>query len=534
MIKQEISGQIINPTKDGYVFDSVGDRTVDEEIDTPPAYWSTNKDGSGDKYYSIKDDAYKVAIVDYTDDSYNQQAMTLKENITLYAQYRKPSFELMSYGSTAGVDDSGNLYYNPSSNPLVDLINSSGATKVWFTDKVATEVSGPNVETIDVSYKQEGGVVAWVYTNGNQKTVMVSTQKSGQKIIAPKDMSYLLFNCNSSFTTVLSENLSLRQTQNMTTSFYSATDITIANTNITNLTKTSSTNPTSGTFLNATSLQFKNVKFGNRSTKNDSILDGGLQSATNLESLSIDNCDFSLVNTLACIFDNMTALKYISIRNSDLSTIMQSDNILGTSSPAPIENVIISGKNLSLAGYNSFLVFSNCTMPEDATFMFAKSKIKDFELDDSATWSLTDMYGMFEDATNLTTVNFGKADTSKVGRMTSLFEDCTALTSLNISNFVTNKVTDMSKMFNYCKSLASIDVAGLDTSNVTNMSNMFTHCDSITSLDVTHFNTEKVTNMDSMFSVTNDDFPEPDTPVTTVKVPNLISTVTFFKLFCVA
>lgn len=69
-----------------------------------------------------------------------------------------------------------------------------------------------------------------------------------------------------------------------------------------------------------------------------------------------------------------------------------------------------------------------------------------------------------------------------------------------MSNFGTSKVTDMYGMFNNCSSLTSLDMSNFNTNQVTNMSYMFTNCNSITSLDLSNWDTSNVTNMSFMFN----------------------------------
>ena len=76
-----------------------------------------------------------------------------------------------------------------------------------------------------------------------------------------------------------------------------------------------------------------------------------------------------------------------------------------------------------------------------------------------------------------------------------MFDNCSQLTSLDVTGFDTSNVTNMSSMFDNCSQLTSIDVTGFDTSNVTNMYKMFYGCSQLTSLDVTNFSMSKISNV---------------------------------------
>ena len=116
------------------------------------------------------------------------------------------------------------------------------------------------------------------------------------------------------------------------------------------------------------------------------------------------------------------------------------------------------------------------------------------------TSQVTDMSGMFNSCSSLTSIDFSSFDTSKVTNMNRMFSGCSSLTSLDLSSFDTSKVTDMSCMFWSCKSLTSIDFSSFDTSQVTSMSKMFFGCSSLRTLDLSNFDTSKVTSMGGMFS----------------------------------
>ena len=92
-------------------------------------------------------------------------------------------------------------------------------------------------------------------------------------------------------------------------------------------------------------------------------------------------------------------------------------------------------------------------------------------------------------------------DTSKVTNMIGLFENCTVLTSLDLSTWDTSKVNSMWGAFNNCKTLTSVgDLSKWNTSNVTNMSIMFRKCTALTNVEgLSKWDTSKVTTTDAMF-----------------------------------
>ncbi len=113
----------------------------------------------------------------------------------------------------------------------------------------------------------------------------------------------------------------------------------------------------------------------------------------------------------------------------------------------------------------------------------------------------TNCYGWFKDFTNLTTIEgFEYLNTENVTNMTGVFNGCSSLTSLDLTNFNTAKVTDMKLLFANCSALESLDLSMFNTENVTSMPSMFNGATNLKTLNMSNFNTEKVNNMGHMFA----------------------------------
>ena len=96
-------------------------------------------------------------------------------------------------------------------------------------------------------------------------------------------------------------------------------------------------------------------------------------------------------------------------------------------------------------------------------------------------------------------INKWKIDTSQVTNIIGMFQSCSSLTTLDLSSFNTSNVTDMVSMFSDCPKLTNLDLSSFNTSKVTNIGHMFSNCSSLTTLNLSNFNTRKVTNMNYMF-----------------------------------
>lgn len=71
-----------------------------------------------------------------------------------------------------------------------------------------------------------------------------------------------------------------------------------------------------------------------------------------------------------------------------------------------------------------------------------------------------DLNYMFNECTNLVSVNTQDWDVSNVTTMMSMFRLCSSLTSLDLSGWNVNKVEYMNGMFQDCSNLTSLDLSG--------------------------------------------------------------------------
>ena len=109
------------------------------------------------------------------------------------------------------------------------------------------------------------------------------------------------------------------------------------------------------------------------------------------------------------------------------------------------------------------------------------------------TSAVTDMSGMFENCSNLTTIPL--LDTNNVTNMGSMFSGCTNLTE--IPQLDTSNVTEMNQMFYGCNNLTEVPL--LDTSKVTSFHQTFDNCSNLTAIPA--FDTSNVTEMNYCFSM---------------------------------
>lgn len=147
---------------------------------------------------------------------------------------------------------------------------------------------------------------------------------------------------------------------------------------------------------------------------------------------------------------------------------------------------------------NSFAKYN--TIPSTVYWFYGFSKLTSIKgIENLKTAEVTDMHGMFENCSSLTTLNLNGLSTSNVTDMSSMFRGCSSITNLNLSGFNTENVKSMYCMFEGCSSLNSLDISGFNTSNVENMTGMFDSCKKLTSLNLGNFDTSKVQYLSAMF-----------------------------------
>lgn len=141
--------------------------------------------------------------------------------------------------------------------------------------------------------------------------------------------------------------------------------------------------------------------------------------------------------------------------------------------------------------------------------------------------SLTSLYGMFKDCSNLIEVKFVNSldynvslnrtfascvnleyvdistlNTSNVTTTEYCFYGCSNLMSVNIHTNNFDNVTTMEAMFSKCSVLRYLDTMYMTTStNLTNLYGMFNECFELRNIYLGNLNTTNVTNMEYMFAL---------------------------------
>ena len=170
---------------------------------------------------------------------------------------------------------------------------------------------------------------------------------------------------------------------------------------------------------------------------------------------------------------------------------------------------------------------TECFDVKNVKLWYSNHKILWYTDNHKVTFKAGSMANFFKDCSTLQTINMAGFQTAAVTNMSGMFQDCTALTSVTFdnekitdsedpnygrfNNFNTSSVESMAQMFKNCGSLSSLNLAGLDTRSVQSMFEMFRGCEGLTTLKLDdadtkdnsgkflHFNTASVTDMSYMF-----------------------------------
>ena len=190
-----------------------------------------------------------------------------------------------------------------------------------------------------------------------------------------------------------------------------------------------------------------------------------------------------------------------------------------TYAPTSLKEFFYNCKTLETISGLEYLNTANIT---DMSSMFQEcSNLKSLDFTNFDTKNVSNMYFMFNGCSTLTSLDLTNFNTKNVSNMYGMFCDCSKLTSLDLTNFNTAKVTDMGYMFLGCSNLTSLDLTNFNTAKVTDMHGMFKGCSALTSLDLTNFNTAEVRDMNRMFYMLD----EASTALTTIYVSdNFVTT----------
>ena len=415
-IQTVISGSVLLPSKDGFKFD-YWDKTS-----TAKSYWTTNKDGTGTKYFSVQDDTTHIVDED-------GNIPDLKQDMVLYANYEEISYTL----------EIGNEFRKH----IPDL-----AQTIQFTDEEAPE----GAVLTDVSEKKNGSVVAWM--DDTSHICYISTQQEGKKVQFNKDCSYMFYN-NLNLTTLLGvSHFDTSKVTDMEYMFYNCSRLTALDLSSFDTSKVTDMHAMFNYCSRLTALDLSS--FDTSNVTNMSFMFSGCKSLT---SLNVSNWDTSNVTDMRLMFDKCSSLTTLDASHFDTSKVTDMSKMFsGCESLASLDVSHFDTSNVT----DMHAMFDGC------------ASLVSLDVSNWDTSNVTNMTSMFNVCSNLTALDVSHFDTSNVTNMSFMFNACSNLTALDVSQFNTSNVIDMRCMFFSCYKLSTILIGPeWTTQNVQNGDGMF-------------------------------------------------------------
>ena len=395
-IQTVISGSVLLPSKDGFKFD-YWDKTS-----TAKSYWTTNKDGTGTKYFSIQDDTTHIVDED-------GNIPDLKQDMVLYANY-----EEVSYTLEFGLKFQNHIPDN--------------ATSVVFTDEEA-----PDGATLtDVSEKKNGAVVGWL----EGTTWKVSSQKAGQKIQFNEDC-YGMFKCSDSvyvYTFVDGK-------------FYYPKNINITSILFSDFIDTSKTTDMRHMFADYKGSELDVSHFDTSKVTTLANMFNGCES---LASLDVSHFDTSKVTDMSNMFQRCESLATVNVSNWNTNNVTNMQNMFcGCNALTTLD---VSNWNTSNVT-NMISMFNVC------------SNLTTLDVSHFDMGNVTNMSFMFNACSNLTALDVSQFNTSNVIDMRCMFFSCYKLSIILIGpEWTTQNVQNGDGMFRGSNLLPNYDSAVTDKS----------------------------------------------------------------------
>ena len=415
-IQTVISGSVLLPSKDGFKFD-YWDKTS-----TAKSYWTTNKDGTGTKYFSVQDDTTHIVDED-------GNIPDLKQDMVLYANYEEISYTL----------EIGNEFRQH----IPDL-----AQTIQFTDEEAPE----GAVLTDVSEKKNGSVVAWM--DDTSHICYISTQREGKKVQFNKDCSYMFYN-NLNLTTLLGvSHFDTSKVTDMEFMFYNCSHLTALDLSSFDTSKVTDMHAMFNYCSRLTALDLSS--FDTSNVTDMRFMFSGCKSLT---SLNVSNWDTSNVTTMSLMFDKCSSLTTLDASHFDTSKVTDMSKMFsGCESLASLDVSHFDTSNVT----DMHAMFDGC------------ASLVSLDVSNWDTSNVTNMISMFNVCSNLTALDVSHFDTINVTNMSFMFNACSNLTALDVSQFNTSNVIDMRCMFFSCYKLSTILIGPeWTTQNVQNGDGMF-------------------------------------------------------------
>ncbi len=257
---------------------------------------------------------------------------------------------------------------------------------------------------------------------------------------------------------------------------------------------------TSISFSNTPTIQEEAIKEWDVSDEEDGsikacLLDDGKGTGTYKVVIATDGVVYANPDSSE-VFDGFESLEELNFDNYDTSYVTKMDYML---SYLGLETIDVSSLKTDRVTSMEGVFYDNGSLTSITG------------LDKWNTSNVTDMLGMFENCSQLQSLDLSSWDTSKVTEMLGMFNSCSQLTILDLSGWDTRSVISMGaafdssnaanqSMFGHCENLKQIiGIDSWDVSSLKYLGYMFWNCSQLTDLDLSSWDTANVTYMGNMF-----------------------------------
>ena len=339
----------------------------------------------------------------------------------------------------------------------------------------------------DLTYNNEGKVLAWLETNTTDNTkynlIVASDGKTylttGNELFSEFGMSKIEFN-----------NI---DTSRVTTLY--------------------------GMFMRCSNLV--NVNLGMFDTSNVTNMGAVFLSASSLETVVLDNWNLRSVQSGGGVFSGANLLETISCKNWIIPQDFTSIFFRSWGGGSSIKIIDVTGWDLSNTT-NIFGLFGSGSGLENIIGL--------------STWdtsNITNMGDMFDGCSNLTAIDLSGQGGNNLTNISDIFKGCTNLAEINMSGFnfglitslagadsnnkspfynatnivnidlsnsLVNNVTNFDKMFYGCSNLVYLNLSGMTANNITYMNQMFNNCSSLIELDLSSFSLPSTSGFYNLFN----------------------------------
>ena len=191
---------------------------------------------------------------------------------------------------------------------------------------------------------------------------------------------------------------------------------------------------------------------------------------SSLTKLDVSHFDTSKVPNMQYMFFYCSGLTSLDVSHFDTSNVTNMEGMFYGCSGL---------KSLNLSNFNTEKVTTMKIM------FWECSGLTSLDVSHFDTSKVTNMNGVFAYCSGLTSLDVSHFDTSNVTTdMRGVFAYCSGLTSLDVSNFNTSKVTDMYGMFINCENLTSLTFGeNFSTASIKSISKMFSGCSKLRYID---------------------------------------------------